>query len=141
MRALTDHLAGMPKKLFLTDGIGAMLTAFFLFIIMRQFNEYFGMPQTILTCLSVIAICLCIYSTLCFLFLKEFWITFLIILGMANLLYAALTTGMLIIYYPQLTLIGLIYFLIEIVMICGLAYIEFNVATEIRKRIGSYNKP
>ena len=134
IKRLINHLAEKHKTLFLIDSLGAMLTAFFLFVIMRQFNEYFGMPKTILTCLSVIAICFCIYSTACFLFLKGRWTPFIRVIGIANLLYCALTMGLLIKYYPLLTIIGAIYFFSEIVIICGLSYIELKVATEIMKK-------
>lgn len=130
---LINHLTEKQKTLFLIDSLGAFLTGFLLFVIMRQFNDYFGMPKTVLTYLSVIAICLCLYSTACFIFLKVRWTPFIWIIGTANLLYCALTIGLLIKYYPLLTIIGIIYFLIEIVIICVLSYVEFNVATEIKK--------
>ena len=110
------------------------MTAFFLFIIMRQLNQYFGMPKTVLTNLSVIASLFCIYSTTCFLFLKGRWTLFIRIIGVANLLYCVLTIGLVIKYYSLLTIIGTIYFLIEIVIICGLSYVELKVATEIKKK-------
>ena len=105
------------------------LTAFSLFVIVRQFNEYFGMPKNELTCLSMIAVSFCIYSAACFLFLKEGLTPFIRIIGVANLIYCALTIGLLIKYYPLLTNIGTIYFLIEILIICVLSYVELNVAT------------
>ena len=130
---LINHLIEKPKTLFLIDSLGAILTVFILFVIMRQLNEYIGMPIIVLTYLSIIAICFCIYSTACFLFLKERWTPFIRLIGVANLLYCALTIGLLIKHYSLLTIIGIIYFLIEIVIICGLSYVELNVATEIKK--------
>lgn len=131
---LINHLSEKPKTLFLTDSLGAILTAFFLFVIMRLFNEYFGMPKTVLTYLSVIAIWFCIYSSACFLFLKGRWTPFIRLIGIANLVYCVLTVGLLIKHYPLLTIIGTTYFLIEIVIICGLSYVELNVATKIKRR-------
>lgn len=130
---LINQLAGKPNMLFLIDSIGAIFTAFFLFVVMRQFNGYFGMPKTVLTYLAVIAICFCIYSTACFIFLKAIWVPFIWLIGIANLLYCVLTTGLLIKYYPLLTIMGTIYFLIEILIICGLSYVELNVAKKIEK--------
>jgi hypothetical protein len=132
---LINHLAEKQKTLFLIDSLGAILTAFFLFVIMRQFNGYFGMPKTVLTYLSLIAICFCIYSTTCFLFLKGRWTPFIRLIGIANLLYCALTIRLLIKNYSLLTIIGTTYFLIEIIIICVLSYVELRVATEIKKRL------
>lgn len=132
---LINHLAEKQKTLFLIDSLGAILTAFFLFVIMQLFNEYFGMPKTVLIYLSIIAICFCIYSTACFLFLKRRCTPFIRLIGFANLFYCVLTIGLLIKYYPLLTIIGITYFLIEIVIICGLSYVELNVANKNKKRV------
>jgi hypothetical protein len=124
--------------LFLIDSIGALTTAFLLFVL-RNFNEYFGMPESILTYLSVIAVFFCIYSTTCFFVIKANWILFIKIISIANLLYCVLTIGLVIFYNPQLTTIGTAYFLGEIAIIIGLVYIELKVATEIKNtRIVKY---
>lgn len=127
------QLSSEPKKLFLIDSIGALTTAFLLFVVLRNFNEYFGMPDTILTNLSMIAAFFCMYSTTCFFVIKVNWSPFIKGIGIANLLYCILTIGLVIFYDPQLSTIGIAYFLGEIAIICGLVYIEFNVATEINK--------
>ena len=129
-----DYLAEKQKTIFLIDALGAILTAFFLFVIMRQFNGYFGMPKTVLTLLSVIAGLFFFYSTACFLFLKRNWALFMRLIGFANLLYCVLTIALLIKYYSLVSIIGTTYFLIEIVIICGLSYVEFSVAKQIEKK-------
>lgn len=131
VRKTINQLARKPRKLFLIDGLGAILTVFFLFVVLRNFNKYFGMPKNILTYLSITGTLFFIYSIICFFFLKKHWTPFIIAIGIANILYSILTIGLLIIYSPMLTIIGITYFLIEIAIICGLVYIEFNVATTI----------
>lgn len=126
-------LAEKPKTLFLIDGSGAFLTAFFLFAILRPFEEYVGMPKTVLTSLSAIAICFCAYSTACFLFLKKRWTPFIRLISCVNLFYCALTTSCIIAYYPLLTTTGIFYFCMEIAIICTLSFIELRVAAEIKK--------
>jgi len=128
-----NFLAGNPKVLFLIDSLGAMLTAFFLLLILRNFNEYFGMPETILTYLAGITLCLCVYSICCFFFLTNYWSSFIYGIVVANLLYCVVTMALLIIYNAQLTIIGTIYFLLEIAIILGIVYVEFNVAKTIKK--------
>lgn len=133
IRNFIKYLTVKPKALFLIDSLGAMLTAFLLFVVVRYFNEYFGMPKTVLTYLSAIAACFFIYSMACFYFLKGNRTRFIIVIGIANLLYCILTILLLIVYYPTLTTVGIAYFLIEIAIVCGLVYIELNVAIEINK--------
>jgi hypothetical protein len=130
---IIKQLSLMPKKLFLIDSLGALVTAFFLFIVLKDFNEYFGMPITILNYLSSIAACLCIYSITCFVIIKKNWIPFIRIISTANILYCILTIGLIILYQSQLTIFGKAYFLGEIAIILGLVYIELNVATSIKK--------
>lgn len=132
MKKLIKHFTKRQKTLFLIDSLGAFITAFFLLVIALRFNEYFGMPKTVLTYLSLIAICFCIYSAACFLFLKGGFTPYIRFIGIANLLYCALTTGLLIKYNSLLTITGTIYFLIEIVIICVLSYVELNVAIAIK---------
>jgi len=133
LRSIIKRLSMEPKKLFLIDSIGALTTAFLLFVVLRNFNEYFGMPERALTYLFLIAVCLFIYSTTCFFIIKTNWTLFIKGIGIANLLYCLLTFCLIYLYYPQLTTIGIAYFLGEIIIICGLVYIELNVATQINK--------
>jgi ABC-type long-subunit fatty acid transport system fused permease/ATPase subunit len=133
LNKLINYLLEKPKTLFLADSLGALLTAFTLFVVLRQFNEYVGMPEDVLTYLSFLALCFCIYSSACFLFLKKRWAPYIRFIGVANLLYCLLTTGLLITYYSLLTITGTIYFLMEMVIICGIGYVELTVAKEIEK--------
>jgi hypothetical protein len=128
IKKLIDHFAYNKRALFLIDSIGAFITAFFLFIIMRTCNEYFGIPKSVLTYFSVIAICFCIYSLACFLFVRSAITIYFTLIGIANLLYCGLTIGLVINYYPLLTILGITYFLIEIVIISSLSYVELKVA-------------
>lgn len=130
---IINYLTAKPKILFLIDSLGALLTAFFLFVVLRDFNEYFGMPITILTYLSIIAVCFSIYSIACYFFLNENWTLFIRVIGISNLLYSVLTMGLLLIYFPMLSIGGVMYFSVETIIICGLVYIELKVASEINK--------
>jgi peptidoglycan biosynthesis protein MviN/MurJ (putative lipid II flippase) len=115
-----------PKTLFLVDSLGALVTAFFLFAILRTFNEYVGMPQTALTYLSLIAVIFSLYSIACFFLLEANWQPFLRTISIANLLYCCLTMGLVIYYYPSLTILGITYFLAEIIVVCGLVFVELK---------------
>ena len=130
---IIKQLSSNPQKLFLIDSIGALTTATLLFVVLRNFKEYFGMPEKILTYLSVIAVCFFIYSTTCFFVIKANWTLFIKNISLANLLYCILTISLLVFYHQQLTTLGIVYFLGEIAIICGLVYIELNVAIEINK--------
>lgn len=131
-KKIIDQLTENPKKLFLIDSLGAFLTAFLLFVVLRNFNGYIGIPKKVLTGLSITALTFCLYSTSCLLFLKTNWTSFIRLICMANLLYCIATTGFLLAYRPTLTGIGVGYFLMEMILICYLVYIELNVAKSLK---------
>lgn len=91
------------------------------------------MPQTILMYLSGIAAIFCIYSATCFFTLKDHHARFLKAIGIANLLYCMLTLGLLIVYFHVLTIWAIPYFIVEILMIGGLVFIELKTAKAIEE--------
>ena len=127
MKKLFNKLILNPKRLFLIDSFGAFLTAFFLFAILRTFNEYFGMPKMTLDFLSIIALAFSVYSFCCFFLVSNNWHPFLKAISIVNLLYCCLTLGLVIYYYSLLTILGVTYFLIEIIIVVVLVFFEINV--------------
>ena len=127
------QLTGKPRILFLVDSVGALLTMLSLFVVSRTFHELIGMPVSVLTYLSILSACFCIYSASCFLFLKRNWVPFIWVIGIANLLYCFLTLGLVLVYFPQLTALGIAYFFGEIMIVGVLVYIELRVAKAIMK--------
>jgi hypothetical protein len=128
-----NQLSSNPKILFLIDGTGAFITTFFLFVVLRTFNEYFGMPRTILTYLSCLALIFCGYSTACYFLLKKNWHPFLKAISIANLLYCCLTIGIVFYYYNNLTVLGITYFAAEIVVVCSLVFVELKALKQINQ--------
>ncbi len=128
VKAITNYFIKRPRTLFLVDSLGALLTAFLLWVVLRSFSSYIGIPKTTLTFLSIIAACFCFYSAACFLFLKKNQAPFIRLIGMANLVYCMITLGLLLHYAALLTAMGLAYFLGEIIIIGSIAYIELKVA-------------
>jgi succinate dehydrogenase hydrophobic anchor subunit len=130
---LVEHLISKPKKLFLVDSLGALTTAFLLFVVLRNFHAYVGMPKIILTYLSLLAAFPCIYSVTCFFLIKENWAPYIKGLSIANALYCLLTLCLIFFYSPRLKIFGILYFLAELLIISGLIYIEQKVMKDIKK--------
>lgn len=127
LNRLTDRLAAHPRILFVIDAAGALLTAFLIGIVWLKFQQYIGMPAAVLKMLAIIAFIIGLYSTGCFLLVKNSWPSFIKAIAIANGLYSVLTLCLLGIYYPVLSIIGIIYFLVEIVIISLLICLEFKV--------------
>ncbi len=122
-----------PKKLFLIDGLGALLTAFFLGVILTRLEDYFGMPPKILYILSLVALMYAIYSMSCHFFISRNWKPYLKGIAIANLMYCCLTIGLVVYFYHRLTGIGVLYFLLEVIVIFVLIGIEIKVLSRITK--------
>ncbi len=116
------------KKLFLIDGLGALLTALLLSQVLARFESVFGMPREILWGLAGMAGCFAIYSFLCHLFIEENGKPYLKGIAAANTIYCITTLGLVIYLKESLTYLGVAYFIGEIVIILILVRLEFNVA-------------
>jgi len=117
-----------PKLLFLVDAVGGCLTAFALFFVLPEFNQYFRIPSHLLPYLSAIALVYAIYSISCYYFANEKQRQLLRIIGFANLAYCLLTAFLLIQYRERLTIADFTYFISEIIIISLLAYFEITSA-------------
>lgn len=115
-----------PKKLFLIDSSGALLTTLLLFFVLANLESVFGMPKQVLYYLSAIAFSFCIYSFLCYLRVGQNWKPFLTGIAVANLMYCCLTIGLVIFYRAELTILGWAYFLGEAAIILVLVYFEYK---------------
>lgn len=130
IQSLIDKFYSNPKRLFIVDGFGAFLTAFFLVAILVPFEDSFGMPRTILYSLSSVACIYAIYSFCCSFFISSNWPPYLKAIKIANMLYCCLTMGLMVYFYQRLTILGLIYFSLEIMVISGLIFIELMVLSK-----------
>ena len=120
-----------PKKLFLVDSLGAILSTFLLAVILVRFESAFGMPRNVLYFLSIIAFVFAINSFINYLLVKENWKPSLKTIAVANLLYCGITLGLTIYFNKELTSLGLIYFFSELAVIVTLAIIELKAVSKI----------
>ncbi len=120
------NLQSNPKKLFLIDSLGALVTAILIGVGLRNYTDIFGMPVKALNALSGIAVVFFIYSTSCYFFVGKNWRTYLKLIASANLLYCCLSIAYVIYFYSSLTILGLIYFIGEVVIVGGLAWVELK---------------
>ncbi len=128
LSSFLETLRKEPKRLFLIDGLGALVTLFFLAVVLTKFQEYIGMPKKELYFLSIFALFFSVYSMTCYFLKPVNWNILLKIIAYANLLYCFITIGYLYYFYENLTVIGLLYFIIEILIIFVLINLELTVA-------------
>lgn len=121
-----NQLASNPKRLFLVDSLGALLTAVMLGLVLASFETVFGMSQKPLRLLAMVAFLFAAYSVSCYLWAGKHWRPTLKLIALGNLAYCCLMMGFVYHHYSSLTILGLVYFLVELLIIAGLAMIELR---------------
>ncbi len=106
-----------PRTIFLVDGMGALLSTLLLVFLLAPYPTIFGMSQRIIYALSMPAAIFTIYSMGCYLLNIQKWKPYLQGIAIANCLYCLLTFWLLIQQYKSLTMIGLAYFIGEIIVV------------------------
>ncbi len=117
-----------PKQLFLIDSVGALISAIMLGLVLTTFEEWFGMPSRALYLLALLAGLFFLYSYSRYRINSERWRPYLKVIAIINLLYCFLTLNLVVYFYSSLTVLGLVYFVGEIVIILALAVIELKTA-------------
>ena len=122
-----------PKHLFLLDCLGALLSTFLLGVALPSFQPIFGMPHKVLYGLAALACLFAIYSSWNYIWFRENWRPFLRAIGIMNLLYCGLTAALVVYFRQELTKWGLLYFLLEMLVIIVLVVIEFQALAQTHK--------
>ncbi len=121
-----------PKTIFLIDGLGAILSAFLLGVVLIHYQELIGMPEKVLYFLAFIPCLFIIYSFSCFFFLRDNWRSYLKYIALANFLYCILSIAMMMVHRDSLTTLGYTYFVIEIIVVLIVVGVEYQVYKNMR---------
>lgn len=132
MSAFTQNLIQHPKRLFLIDAGGALLSAFLLGFVLVQFQSFFGIPVQTLYILAAIP-CLFILLDLFFYFSLPL-AQGLMIIGRLNMAYCVISIGFTVWHYNVIFLPGIFYLISEILIVFILGLFEVNLAKELNKQ-------
>ena len=127
---MIDTIYTKPKTLFLIDGFGAVLSAFSLGVVLVHFEASFGMPKAVLYPLALAACGFALYDFICYFLFPSNWSIFLKGIALMNLLYCFVSIYLVLLHYPELTTLGLLYFFLEFVILFLLIGIEYKTATK-----------
>lgn len=127
-RKLINFFQDNPRQLFLMDAVGATLTAVLLGGVLTQLEHLLGMPKDILYKLSLVACFFAVYSFVCSRLIGRNWKPFLFVIISANLLYCFVTATCVYFSFDSLSGLGIIYFVLEMLVIIALVSIEIKVA-------------
>jgi hypothetical protein len=100
-----------------------------LLFLIAPFELYFGFPSYVATRVAIIPIVYCIYSLTCHFTKKSSSPILLKIISIANLLYCVLTITLIVYFFPKLTIFGIFYFIIEMMILVSMALWEWKIAS------------
>ena len=126
---IINEIQGNSKKLFLIDGLGAMFSATLYTLVLANFYSFFGIPIKELYFLGFLAVIYATYSFTCYIKDLNHWQSFMKAIAIANLFHCCLTIGLLIYYYQQITMWGMLYFIGEFMIVIPLAILELKTSS------------
>jgi hypothetical protein len=127
VQRLVDRLKQRPGLVLLIDGIGAILSAFFLGVVTTTLEPYVGMPRRVLFVLALVALAYGAYSIGGYCLRRSEWRSWLRAISGLNLAYCGATAALVVAFWARLTFIGVTYFLLEILLIGFLVVVERRV--------------
>lgn len=120
-----------PKRIFIIDGIGALLSAILLGIVLVRLEIYFGIPKATLFILALFPCLFAVYDLYSYCIVKNKINLYLKGIAGINTAYCFISIALTMQHSEKITLLGWMYLLIEITIVCTLAYIEWNTAKRI----------
>jgi len=117
-----------PKKLLLIDGVGAIVSAFLLGIVLVQLNDLVGIPIPTLYFLAFLPCLFAIFDLYHYQKTNNQVATPLKIIATVNLLYCCLSIGLGIYHFETITFLGWVYVVVEVMIVVGIAVWELSVA-------------
>lgn len=126
LSSIIQKLIANPRQIFLLDGVGALVSAAFLLGILVPFQAAFGMPEKNLYQLAGVASVFALYSMTCYFRISERWRSFLRVIAVCNTLYCLATAALVVYWYQSLTALGVLYFVLEMLVILALVSLEFK---------------
>lgn len=114
--------------MFVADGVGAIVTAAAVGLVLPALPGVVGMPVAVLRTLGAVASGFALWSLTCAAILPQYWPWCLRVVAVLNAGYCVATAACLVRFGSELRALDLVYFPLEIVVVAGLAAIEWWVA-------------
>jgi len=127
MRKLIDWVNHNPKNIFIVDGLGALLSAFLLGVVLVKLEYIFGIPKSMLYVLAFIPCVFVVYDIISYLINNKNQSQFIRYIAYLNIGYCFLSIGMAINHYENITIFGWIYIFLELLILIWLSIYELKL--------------
>lgn len=115
------------RNIFLLDGIGALVSAIIMGLIIANYVPFFGLPKEAAYFLTVFPCLFMVYSLYCHFQKPKPFQSYLKMIIIANLLYCFISLGVVFYHYESLTKFGLGYLLLEKAVVLLVIIVELKV--------------
>lgn len=132
MNKLIKTFTEQPKRLFILDGLGALLSATLLGLVLPQFEPLFGIPENTLYFLAAIPCVFAVYDFGCYFLLQKNHSLFIRIIAVLNLIYTILSISLALIHRGVITGFGWTYVIIEITILAVLIFIQLGTVKSLK---------
>ena len=126
MKRIIDKFSQQPRSLFLLDGLGAILSAFLLGVVLVQLENFFGIPRQALYLLVAFPCVFVLYDGFVYWKVQKNFGAFLQVIVFLNLMYCFLSIGVALYHRSSLTVFGWTYIVLEIMIILLLVVLEWQ---------------
>lgn len=130
MQKLIQYFQQQPKKIFLFDGLGAMLSTALLYFLLIPNAVWIGLSVTQINALVIGALCLVGYDLIARMLYTAERSWLIKALALLNMLYCTTTLSVLILHYTSITIFGWAYFLGEMAIVGVLVYLEWKISAK-----------
>ncbi len=117
-----------PKKLLIIDGVGAIISAFLLGVVLVKFENIFGIPKQTLYILASLPVLFAIYDLYAFKQENNKIYMFIKNIALLNILYCFILIGFAFYHIETIKFFGWIYIIVEIFIVAILASIELKIS-------------
>lgn len=124
-----------PNQLFVIDGLGALVSAFMLGVVLINFQHLVGIPTPTLYLLGAIPCGFLLYDIYSRFSNKEDKSGLLFGIGILNLLYCLLSVGLAVSHADVITQLGWIYLIIEVIIVSGIGWYEIKVSRTLSDKL------
>jgi FtsH-binding integral membrane protein len=131
MKSTIAYFVQRPERLWWIDGVGAMISAVSLGVVLPLVQPWIGMPTQTLYFLAIIPIFFALFDGFSWQQPSSKWPRRLKWIASANFSYCLLSLMMVAIHFPDLTVWGIAYFGGECLIVATLSVVEWKTANRL----------
>jgi hypothetical protein len=121
-----------PGRLFLTDGLGALVSSLLLGVVLVRLEGIFGIPPPTLYILALFPCLFGVFDLYSYRYAGKNTAQFLKGIATLNLAYCFLSVGVGLYHHEIVTYWGWAYILLEVMVVSALASLEYRVAQRLK---------